>query len=211
MSTNAPLRAACLLLLPLLCLPVAAVADDLAELVAALSGGGVKARLTTRIDPDGGASGAFTATLEGLPPGALAELVERGNGGLAKQADRLAKLGVVVGRLVRTENEGTTRVRVTASCNDLAALPAALSPRDPVELTATREKGLLAVRAAPRPALYLLAPFLAAFELEVALPGEPAAHNATDTKGNLLYWRTARTLPTVEFTLRAAPARGTTP
>lgn len=194
-------RAAPPLLALLLLLAQAARADDLQDLAAALAGSGVTARISVRLDPAGGAAGSFSATVAGAPGEALRRLVEKANAHLKKQADRLAGLGVSVGNLSLSEREADAIVRTTASCSDLTRVPAALSPKDPVDFAATREKGTLAVRVAPRPLLFLLAPFVAGFTVEAALPEDPAAHNATETKGRILRWKSARAFPTVEFAL----------
>ena len=208
MSRSAQLPALALALLTFLSVPAAAgPAEDLADLAACLTGGGVEARIAARIAPDGGATGTLSATFTGVDAAALERLVERANEGLAKQTERLAGQGVAVGRLALIASGGERILRTTASATAVERAAKSLSPHDPVEFSATRMNDFLVVRVAPRPALFLLAPFVRGLTVEVSLPADPAAHNADRADGRTLRWASARGFPAVEFSLGLDPRK----
>lgn len=185
-------------LLSLPALPAAGGTVDLTDLVACLTGGGVEAVLTGRVEADGGGRASLSATLEKVDRAALGRIVESANAHFAGIAKNLADHGIQVGKVVLVDGDAPT-IRTTASSSSLADLIAILSDYEPVAVTLADADGQRKLNVTPRPALHLLAPFLRALTVEVELPAPPAANNATAVEGNKLRWTTKNAIPMVEF------------
>lgn len=178
-------------------------AEDITRIVSALEGGQIReVLLQIRIRGDGSATGSLQADLVSIPPQRMEVLIDQGNRQMARQAEKLARKGVRLFPLELKRQGGDAVISVRGEADDALRVPTTLSSRDPVALTVVQAEGLTQVKCVPRPILFLLAPLIGQLRVQVELPDDPVAHNATKREGRNLIWNSRLSLPTVEFSWR---------